>query len=150
MKRLLALLLVAALCVGMTACAFDTDQSHKKKEQTNIVETDRMAQNLCGGVWVSADHRTTVTIPYGFYTDYPTLTFFENGTCEYSRRQYKDDQLETEDILLATWTVESGWIAVSPSITDPYADTLYYNYVDGVLMGSADYCDHPFTYTRNG
>lgn len=146
---MIALLLVLVLCLGMTACAFDTDQSHKKKEQMNIVETDRMAQILCNGIWTSTDHSTTVTIPYGFHTEYPTLTFYENGNCVYGRKQYKNGQLETEDTILATWKFESGWIAVSPAIVDSNADTIYYNYVDGTLMGSAQYCDHPFTYAQN-
>ena len=148
MKKIITLLLVLALCLGLTACKFDVAPSNRDKEMEEAVENERLTNIICDGVWVSADHRTTDTESFGFYTVYDTLTFRKDGTCVYTGKTYKDGTLNAEDTFEKSWKIEGGRVAVFPKGVDATANTVYYDYADGVLLGSAPYCDHPFTYTR--
>lgn len=144
----MALLLVWVLCLSMTACKFNVAPSNPDKELEEAVENERLTNILCNGVWTSTNHRTTYTESLGFYTVYDTLTFRKDGTCVYTGRVYKDGKLDTEDTFKQTWKIEGGQIVVCPTGMDAAGNTVTFDYADGMLLGSAPYCDHPFTYTQ--
>ena len=147
MRKIVALLLALLLGLGMTACRYDSEKLRQNKEKADVVENERLTQALCDKVWVSDNHRTTNTVSLGVYTDYPTLTFYENGTCVYTGKTYKGGELYSEDTYKKYWKISNGRVAVFPEVVESASDTVYYEYADGVLLGSAAYCDHPFTYT---
>ena len=149
MKKVAAFLFACLLCLGITACRYDAEKIRNNREMADAVEAERLTKILCEGTWVSADHCTTNTISFGFYTVYTTLTFHENGTCVYTGETYQNDQLTEEKTYQKHWEIVNGRVTVYPDATESDAGTVYYDYADGVLLGSAAYCDHPFSYTQS-
>ena len=122
-------MLALVLCLGLWACGLNADE---------------MKEILCYGEWVSEDNIDD-TIGLGYEQTYPAIRFFIDGYCEVDLALYKDGQLTGSDTNTYTWKIEDGKVALVPVNAD--SDILYYEYEDGVLVGSARYRDR-FTYTH--
>lgn len=132
MKKVISILCVLIICLSLCACAGSgTD--------------DKLKEILCSGEWVSEDN--IIELGDGYAQAYPTIRFFEDGTLEYELVSYKDGQITSSGTNTKTWKIKKGKVAVIPEIVDSDTDIEYYEYNDGVLIGSAWYCDR-FTYTQ--
>ena len=130
MKKTLSLILALVLCFGLFACA----------------NYDEMKEILCTGEWVSFDN-VNDKLGTSYAQTYPAMRFFEDGTCEVDYTWYKDGLQTSLNTSKYNWKIEDGKVAVYPDIVDSDSDTQYYEYKDGILIGSAWYCDR-FTYAH--
>ena len=132
MKKALSLILALVMCLSLCACG-DTSEND-------------LSDIVCGNTWVSSDHINYIdTIDRKIV--YTTLSFFGDGTCKYICEDYREGKLTDTTNLVRNWKIENGKIAVFPDAVDSDTDTIYYEYSEGKLIGSAWYCDR-FTYTQ--
>ena len=136
MKKALSLILALVLCLSLCACG----GGNKENEKDDLVSI------LCSGTWVSYDHIFVLdNINREFF--YTTLRFYDDGTCEHTAEDYRDGKLTETSTFREKWKIEDGKIAVFPGTVDSDSDTIYFEYADGMLIGSAWY-DDSFTYTH--
>ena len=130
MKKALSLILLLVFCLSLCACSDNTAE---------------LKEILCSCEWVSEDN--IINLGGGYTQAIPAMRFFEDGTLEYDLVSYKDGQIVSSATKTETWKIEKGKVAVMPETVDSDSDIKYYEYKDGILIGSAKYCDR-FTYVQ--
>ena len=132
MKKALSLILALVMCLSLCACGTPNDKN--------------LAEILCTGGWISTDHALHVDT-INREVRYTSVRFLRHGTCELVCEDYKNDRLVDTSVIVKNWKIENGKIAISPDLVDSDSDTIYLQYADNTLNGSAWYDDH-FTYTH--
>ena len=124
MKKIAAIILALVICLGICACGSGEAEiekilcEHKWSSTNDIMEMDSSKlHNLM-------------------------LYFYEDGTCERTAQYFRNGVPSNDPVITyENWRIEGGKVVIFPNTADLDTDTVYYEYKDGVLIGSTWYCD---------
>ena len=128
MKRVIAFVLVLAICLPLVGCG------------------SKLSKTLCDGEWMSGD-RVCYFDNIGRVVSYYSLVFNEDGTCRETVDDYNAGVSKTE-YHTYYWKVKGNEVILYDD-SGKKNEAMRLKYEDGMLVGSAWYAKR-FTYVQVG